>query len=230
VSALGAVGAPCQAEFVLLLDVASTSLNVGGTSSRSTRLRTSPSCCVARTRPEQVAIIVSWLSGELCQRQIGVGWASLRSRPQAAAEPSLTVAGVNAIFTEIGALSGKGSQARRAELIGGCSPQPPKPSRPFWCGYSAANCARVRWPGSCPTPWPSGRYSRGRGAACRDAGRRSAGGSGGQLAAGLSGGAAALEAFTLRVGRPVGPMWHRPPPVWPMRSNAMAAQQFSRRN
>ena len=31
--------------------------------------------------PELVAIIVSWLSGELPQRQIGVGWAALRSLP-----------------------------------------------------------------------------------------------------------------------------------------------------
>ena len=103
---------------MLLLDVASTSLNVGGTSSRLDKVaHIAELLRRAAAEPEQVAIIVSWLSGELPQRQIGVGWAALRSRPQAAAGPSLTVTGVNAIFTEIGAVSGKGSQARRAELI-----------------------------------------------------------------------------------------------------------------
>ena len=41
--------------------------------------------------PKLVAVVVSWLSGELPQRQIGVGWAALRSLPSPAAEPSLTV-------------------------------------------------------------------------------------------------------------------------------------------
>ncbi len=35
--------------------------------------------------------MVSWLSGELPQRQIGVGWAALRSLPPPADEPTLTV-------------------------------------------------------------------------------------------------------------------------------------------
>jgi DNA ligase-1 len=104
--------------FVLLLDVASTSLNVGGTSSRLTKVaHIADLLRRAAPDPEVVAIIVSWLSGELRQRQIGVGWASLRSRPPAAPDPVLTVIGVDATFSEIGAVSGKGSQARRAELI-----------------------------------------------------------------------------------------------------------------
>jgi DNA ligase 1 len=65
----------------------------------------------------EVAVVVSWLSGELPQRQIGVGWAALRSLPPAATDPSLTVSDVDARFTEIGQVAGKGSQARRAELL-----------------------------------------------------------------------------------------------------------------
>jgi DNA ligase-1 len=60
---------------------------------------------------------VSWLAGELPQRQIGVGWAALRSLPRPTAEPSLTVAAVDTAFTEIGATRGAGSQARRAALL-----------------------------------------------------------------------------------------------------------------
>ena len=109
-------------ETVLLQDVASTSLDVGATSSRLSKVahiaellqRAAGSAGVAA---ELVATIVSWLSGELRQRQIGVGWAALRSLPPPASDPALTVGEVDATFTEIGAVSGKGSQARRASLI-----------------------------------------------------------------------------------------------------------------
>ena len=105
---------------MLLLEVASTSLNVGGTSSRLTKVaHIADLLHRAAADPDVVAIVVSWLSGELRQRQIGVGWASLRSRPPPASHPVLTVIGVDATFSEIGAVSGKGAQARRAELVAG---------------------------------------------------------------------------------------------------------------
>ena len=78
------------------------------------------------------AAAVAWLSGELTQRQIGVGWAALRDRPLPAAEPSLEVDEIEATFTRIGGLSGQGSQAaRRAAVAPGGpprgSPPPPDP-------------------------------------------------------------------------------------------------------
>src|SRR5690349_16517465 len=97
-----------------------TSLDVGGASSRLTKVaHIADLLRRAAADREAVAIIVSWLSGELRQRQIGVGWASLRSRPPPASHPTLTVLGVDATFSEIGVVSGKGSQARRAELLAG---------------------------------------------------------------------------------------------------------------
>jgi DNA ligase-1 len=65
----------------------------------------------------EAAIVVSWLSGELTQGQIGVGWAALRELAPAAAEPSLEVATVEAALTEIGACAGSGSQGRRRQLL-----------------------------------------------------------------------------------------------------------------
>jgi DNA ligase-1 len=60
---------------------------------------------------------VAFLSGELTQRQIGVGWAALRDLPAPASESSLTVGEVDAAFERIGAMAGPGSQAaRRAAL------------------------------------------------------------------------------------------------------------------
>ena len=57
------------------------------------------------------------MSGELPQRQIGVGWAALRPLPDPAAEPSLRVRDVDATLSAIGTMSGKGSQALRADLF-----------------------------------------------------------------------------------------------------------------
>ena len=67
--------------------------------------------------PAEVAVAVAFLSGRLTQRQIGVGWAQLREPPPPAAEPSLSVAEVDAAFEAIGAMSGPGSQATRREAL-----------------------------------------------------------------------------------------------------------------
>ena len=103
---------------MLLIDVATTSDDVGSTSSRLTKVARIADL-LTRAAPDAavVAIVVSWLSGELRQRKIGVGWAALRSRPPAAPHASLTVAGVDATFSDIGAVSGKGAPTRRAALL-----------------------------------------------------------------------------------------------------------------
>ncbi|MGV0852882.1 ATP-dependent DNA ligase [Mycolicibacterium phlei] len=103
---------------MLLLDVATASADVGASSSRLAKTtRIAEALRQAADDPEQVAIVVSWLSGDLPQRQIGVGWASLRALPTPASSPTLTVTAVHARFTEIKQVSGKGSQARRAALL-----------------------------------------------------------------------------------------------------------------
>ena len=60
---------------------------------------------------------MAWLSGELLQRRIGVGFAALSALPPAASAPSLEVATVNRAFTEMGEASGAGSQTRRSALL-----------------------------------------------------------------------------------------------------------------
>jgi DNA ligase-1 len=66
---------------------------------------------------EEIPVVVAYLSGELPQRQIGVGWAALRSVPTPAEVPSLTVLFVDGACTRIGAVSGKGSAAERKRLV-----------------------------------------------------------------------------------------------------------------
>ncbi|CFA27815.1 Putative ATP-dependent DNA ligase LigB (polydeoxyribonucleotide synthase [ATP]) (polynucleotide ligase [ATP]) (Sealase) (DNA repair protein) (DNA joinase) [Mycobacterium tuberculosis] len=60
---------------MLLHDVAITSMDVAATSSRLTKVARI-AALLHRAAPDTqlVTIIVSWLSGELPQRHIGVGW------------------------------------------------------------------------------------------------------------------------------------------------------------
>jgi len=96
--------------------LAATSDQLAATAARSQKIALLASLLRTCSGPE-AAVVVSWLSGELTQGQIGVGWAALRELAPAAAEPSLQVATVDAAFTEIGACAGSGSQGRRRELL-----------------------------------------------------------------------------------------------------------------
>jgi ATP-dependent DNA ligase I len=101
---------------VLLTEIAETSRAVAATSARLAK-RELLAACLRGAGPEEVAIAVAYLSGELPQRQIGVGWAALRDLPPPAAEPTLSVPEIDAAFTTIGAVSGKGSVAARKHLL-----------------------------------------------------------------------------------------------------------------
>jgi ATP-dependent DNA ligase I len=101
-----------------LQDVVETWAAVRATSARGGKVERLAEL-LRRLEPPEIAAAVAWLSGELTQRQIGVGWAALRDRPPPAAEPTLTVAGIEAELTRIGALSGQGSQSARREGVRG---------------------------------------------------------------------------------------------------------------
>ena len=72
---------------------------------------------------------VAFLSGELRQRQIGVGWAALQDAAGARAPtPSLTFAEVDAAFARIGALSGPARRRPAGLRWASCSRAPPSAS------------------------------------------------------------------------------------------------------
>lgn len=96
--------------------VAALSDELAATSSRGAKV-TRIAELLATAQPVEAAIVVAWLSGELTQRQIGVGWAALRDLPGPAAEPGLTVSEVDARLGRIGATGGTGSQAARRQLL-----------------------------------------------------------------------------------------------------------------
>jgi DNA ligase-1 len=101
---------------VLLTAVAATSEAVAATSARLGKVERLADC-LAQLAPDEVAIGVAYLSGELTQRQIGVGWATLRELPPPAAEPSLSLVEVDTVLGRVGGLSGAGSKQARRDLL-----------------------------------------------------------------------------------------------------------------
>ncbi|HZE51509.1 MAG TPA: ATP-dependent DNA ligase [Jatrophihabitantaceae bacterium] len=103
---------------MLLDDVAAASAEIAQTSARGAKV-TRLAALLRQLAPDEAAVAASWLSGELPQRQIGVGWAALRNIGAPAAAATLTISAVDAAFSEIKGLSGPGSQGRRRDLLDG---------------------------------------------------------------------------------------------------------------
>jgi len=187
---------------VLLAAAAAASAEVGATSSRLAKVARLADL-LAEAETHEIRIVVSWLSGELPQRQIGVGWAALRSLPSPAGAPSLTVGAADAAFTEIKATSGKGSQTRRAELLAGLFGAATEGEQFFLRRLLGGDLRQGALLGVMAD-------AVAKSAGLPSADVRRAAMLGGALPAvalaARTGGAAALAEFRLQVGRPVGPM------------------------
>ena len=151
----------------------------------------------------EVPVVVAYLSGELPQRQIGVGWAALRSVPPPVSSASLTVLGVNEAFTLIGAVAGKGSAAERKRLVGELFGAATEEEQYFLVRLLSGELRQGALDGVMTD-------AVARAAGVPVAGIRRAVMLSGSLAAAaqaaLAGGSAALAAFGLQVGRPLKPM------------------------
>ncbi|GGX03330.1 putative DNA ligase [Streptomyces malachitofuscus] len=102
---------------MLLSRLARVSQEVAATSARSRKIALLAEL-FREAEADDVPVVIPYLAGRLPQGRIGVGWKVL-SRPVApAAEPSLTVREVDALLTALGKVSGPGSQAERARLVG----------------------------------------------------------------------------------------------------------------
>jgi DNA ligase-1 len=191
---------------VQLIDVAAASAEVGASSARLVKIARIADLlrhAGAEGDPRLVAVVVSWLSGDLPQRQIGVGWAALRSLPSPAGEPSLTVPQVDAAFSEIGQVAGKGSQARRASLVHELFTAATEIEQTFLRRLLGGELRQGALVGVMAD-------AVAKAADIAAPVVRRAAMLGGDLpavaAAALTGDETALEQFTLQVGRPVGPM------------------------
>jgi ATP-dependent DNA ligase I len=99
----------------LLSDVARTSNQVSGTPSRLAKVRELADC-LGRLEPDEIHIAIPYLSGELRQGKLSLGYASLQSA-RAAPAPTLALLEVDRAFDELKAIRGKGAAARREKRL-----------------------------------------------------------------------------------------------------------------
>jgi DNA ligase-1 len=102
---------------MLFHKVVDCSTTIRSTSSRLAKIA-SLSELLAETPPSQVPLVVAYLSGELPQGKIGVGYSLVHAiEASPTATPALDLTDVDNTFTEIAAISGEGSQARRRQIL-----------------------------------------------------------------------------------------------------------------
>ena len=187
---------------MLLSEIAEVSRGVAGTSARLAKIALL-AAALREAGPLEVPIAVAYLSGELPQRQIGVGWAALRDGFAPAQAPTLTLSEVDSGFSAIGAVSGKGSAAARKALVGELFGRATADEQRFLVGLLSGELRQGALEGVMTE-------AVARAADLPVAEVRRAmmlrGSLGVVAAAALSGGSEALGAFGLEVGRPVRPM------------------------
>src|SRR5690348_5404318 len=103
----------------LLAEIVSTSARIGATPSRLAKAR-GIAALLEHLAPEEVGIAVSYLSGELPQGRIGVGYAALQAAASAGQPPEvpgLTVVQADRDIAELAAIRGTGSAGRRSAAL-----------------------------------------------------------------------------------------------------------------
>ncbi len=101
----------------LLADLVATSRQVAATSARSVKTRLIADC-LRSLDPGEFEIAVLYLSGEIRQGRIGIGSSALsKCVADAAAEPELQVGEVDRLLTDLEAMRGSGSSARRSMAL-----------------------------------------------------------------------------------------------------------------
>jgi DNA ligase-1 len=101
-----------------VFELATTSELLAKTSKRTEKLKVLAEL-IARSEPSDRGLVALYLSGVIAQDKLGVGYAqlgSLRESP-AAPEPTLEVRDLDSTLSEIAAIRGAGSAARRLELL-----------------------------------------------------------------------------------------------------------------
>jgi DNA ligase-1 len=187
---------------MLLTRLAEVSREVAATSARSRKIALLAEL-FREAEPDDVPIVIPYLAGRLPQGRLGVGWKVLSRRVDPAAEPGLTVREVDARLTELGAVSGAGSQAERARLVGDLMSAATEEEQRFLLGLLTGEVRQ----GALDAVAVEG-LAQATGAPSADVRRAVmlAGSLQAVAEALLADGPAALERFRLTVGRPVLPM------------------------
>jgi DNA ligase-1 len=103
---------------MLFQELAEASRTVSETRARSSKIELL-AACLSHLAPGEAEIAVAYLSGELRQGKIGLGYAAIRdlATPLAAPQASLTLADVDAALTRIESIKGAGSTSRRTQAL-----------------------------------------------------------------------------------------------------------------
>ncbi|WP_327090630.1 ATP-dependent DNA ligase [Nonomuraea sp. NBC_01738] len=187
---------------MLLIDVVRVSEAVTRTAARLGKVAHLAEL-LGRVGPDEAVIAIAYLSGDLPQRQIGVGWRSLQDLPQPKLAATATLTDVNDLLTRIKAVSGQGSQAARKALVGELFAALTSQEQAFLARLLGGELRQGALDGVMIEA-----VAKASGAPSADV--RKALTLRGWLpavgAAALSGGVASLRAFKLEVGRAVAPM------------------------
>ena len=142
---------------MLLSELALTSETVAATSRRGVKIDKIAALLRAAS-PAEVPVVVAFLSGELLQRQIGVGYAALgdlRTEPATGLTvPSLTVTETDAVFSEVGAVTGSGTQAGRRRLLADLFGRATAAERGFRAGSALDRAPATAWQDAGDDPRP----------------------------------------------------------------------------
>jgi DNA ligase-1 len=188
---------------MLLDELARTSAAVAETPARLAKIELLAGL-LRRLRPREVPVAVAYLSGELPQGAIGVGWASLRDLPPPAGSPSnLDLLAVDTAFQRISSTAGPGSQTIRRREVADLFGRATEAERRFLIGLLMGEIRQGALEGVMVES-----VSKAAGVAASDVRRAVmlAGDLGLVAAAALSEGPGGLGRFRLQVLRPVQPM------------------------
>jgi DNA ligase-1 len=187
---------------VLLADLAAASRTVAATTKRTEKVA-AVADALRRADPDEVAVVVAYLSGELRQRRTGVGWASLRDLPPPVDEPTLGVSEVDTTLESVAGLYGAGSQGERVRRVIDLFGRATEPEQALLRGLLTGELRQGALEGVMLAAVAAA-------AAVPQADVRRAvmlrGAVGPVAEAALTGGTGALADFRLQVGRPVQPM------------------------
>ncbi|WP_068925542.1 ATP-dependent DNA ligase [Planobispora rosea] len=187
---------------MLLIDLARTSAAVAADSARLAKIRHLAEL-LGRVEPDEAEIAIAYLSGDLPQRQIGVGWTSLRDLPDPRLAATATLRQVDDLLSRVKAQAGPGSQAARKALVTELFAALTAPEQTFLSRLIRGELRQGALEGVMVEA-----IAKAAGAPAAEVRRALTlrGWLPAVGAAALSGGVEALRAFHLEVGRPVAPM------------------------
>jgi len=191
----------------LLSDVVRTSTQVSGTPGRLAKVRELADC-LGRLEPDEIRIAIPYLSGEIRQGKLSLGYASLQSgRAAPASAPSVTLLEVDRAFDELRAIKGKGAAARREKRLAELFERSTAQEQDFLARLLVGELRQGALEGvmvealAAAAGLPAAQVRRA---------ATFAGGIAQVAEAALTGGATALERFSIRLMQPVLPMLAQP--------------------